>query len=53
VITDRLPNDRWEAFLSTEQQHRIGRTQAVVLHRALLGGLVVCVVVFAILLYTS
>jgi hypothetical protein len=38
--------------LSTERHHQIGRTQAVVLHRALLGGLVACIVVFAILLYT-
>jgi hypothetical protein len=36
----------------TESPHQVGRAQVVVLHRALLGGLVVCVVVFAILLYT-
>jgi hypothetical protein len=38
--------------MSSGTQQRIGRIQAVRLHRALLGGLVVMVFVFAVLLYT-
>jgi len=39
--------------VSSEPQNRIGRSHAVVLHRALLGGLVVCIVLFAFLLYAG
>lgn len=38
--------------MSSGTQQRVGRIQAVWLHRALLGGLVVMVFVFAVLLYT-
>jgi hypothetical protein len=42
-----------EVSVSREQQYRIGRTQLVILHRALLGGLVACMLLFAVLFYTG